>query len=277
MRVTVEGAELFCTAHGRGPACLVLSAIGTRPYERMMPPQLLDHLTLVHVDIRGGGRSTGDPADLTFDVLASDLEAVRAHLGVERLAVLGHSILGILAIEYGRRFPDHVSHVIGVGTPTTGDLARLSAESTSFFERDASAERKQVLRENLAALPPNASAGQALFAQAPMRFFDPRFDAAPWFAESELKLPLLKHLLGSLVSGWDATAAVEPLRVPLYLAHGRYDYTAPYVLWEGIASRLPSATLELYDRSGHHPFLEEPARFTSRLSAWMTGPRAGAG
>ena len=59
MTVTVNGVELFYTMHGTGPACLVPSAMGTAPYERQMPPRLLDHLTMVYVDLRGGGRSTG--------------------------------------------------------------------------------------------------------------------------------------------------------------------------------------------------------------------------
>ena len=82
-----------------------------------MPEALDDHLQLVFVDLRGGGKSTGNAEDLTFDLLADDLDAVRRALGVERVAVFGHSILGVLAIEYARRRPAHVSHVIAVGTP----------------------------------------------------------------------------------------------------------------------------------------------------------------
>ena len=87
-----------CVAGAR--RCLVLSMIGTDPYERLMPEALDDFLQLVFVDLRGGGKSTGDPDDLTFDLVADDLDAIRRALGVERVAVLGHSILGVLAIEY---------------------------------------------------------------------------------------------------------------------------------------------------------------------------------
>ncbi|MFP5286252.1 MAG: alpha/beta fold hydrolase [Thermoanaerobaculia bacterium] len=194
--VSVHGAELFYTTRGSGPVCLVLCSIGTKPYELQMPSQLSDRLQLVFVDLRGGGRSTGVPSDLTFDVLASDLEAVRADLGVEQVSVLGHSILGALAIEYGRRCPASVSHVITVGTPPFGDMARVSARAASFFEEDAPEERKQVLRDNLARLPADASMGQIMFAHTPMRFFDARIDAAPLFAEASAKPELIAHLLG---------------------------------------------------------------------------------
>jgi len=271
--VSVEGAELFYSTHGNGPVCLVLSAIGTVPYENLTPPQLSDRLKLVYVDLRGGGRSTGGAADLTFDVLAADLEAIRVDLGVERIAVLGHSILGVLAIEYGRRFPASVSHVVVVGTPPTGDIALLSAKSASFFEKDASDERKQLLRDNLSALPESASMGETMLAQVPMRFYDARFDAAPLFAESDVKPALLRHIMGRLTPAWSVSVGSSSLGVPILVALGRYDYTVPYVLWDGIADALPNATVQIFEQSGHQPFFEEPDRFAETLSSWMASQR----
>jgi proline iminopeptidase len=249
--------------------CLVLTGIGTAPYERQMPPQLSDQLKLVFVELRGSGRSTGQATDLTFDLLAEDLEAVRRALGVARVAVLGHSILGILAIEYGRRRPDAVSHVIAVGTPPFGDMEALVRKATAFFEQDASDERKRLLRQNLAALPPNAPPGQFVFAQTPMRFFDPRTEARPLFAGADSKPQFLAHVMGTLARDWDVTVDPASLRVPILLAHGRHDYVVPYVLWDGIPATLPHAKLRLFEHSGHQPFYEEPDEFTTAVTAWM--------
>lgn len=269
MTVSVDGAELFYSTIGSGAPCLVLSAIGTKPYERMTAAALPERLRLVYVDLRGGGRSTGDPASLTFDRLASDLEAIRVDLGVERVAVLGHSVLGILAIEYGRRHPGRVSHVIAVGTPPFWDLGRLGAEGVSFFESDASDIRKRVLRENLARLPAGASAGRTMLARTPMRFFDPGFDAAPLFAEAEFRPALLQHVMGPLTLGWDVRTGAASASVPTLIAHGRYDYTVPYRWWDGLVQQLPRTRLHVFERSGHQPFFEEPDLFASTVSAWM--------
>jgi proline iminopeptidase len=273
MTISVKGAELFYSTRGQGPTCLILSSIGTKPYERQTSPYLSDRLRLVYVDLRGSGRSTGDPADLTFDVLAEDLEAVRADLGVSQVAVLGHSILGALAIEYGRRCPESVSHVIAVGTPPSGDMAKLSARAAAFFEEDASEDRKQVLRDNMAKLPPGASPGEVMFAQMPMRFFDARVDAAPLFAEAEMKPEFFAHLMGTLTPGWDITVDSSSLRAPLFIALGRYDYTVPYVLWDGVAPTLPNTTLHIFEKSGHQPFFEEPERFAAAVTEWMNRRR----
>ncbi len=269
MVVSVDGAELFYSTRGTGVPCIVPCLLGTNPYERMTLPPLTDHFQFVYVDLRGGGKSTGNAADLTFDVLASDLDAIGAALGVERVIVLGHSIVGVLAIEYGRRRPKRVSHVIVAGTPPSGDMAELVKAGAAFFETDASDERKAILSDNFAKLPPGTPPAQAVFAQAPMRFFDPRFDARPLFAEAEFRPGLFQHVLGPLTAAWRVTGDLASLQVPILIAHGRYDYVSPYTMWDGIADTLPDATLHLFERSGHQAFFEEPERFDEVVRAWM--------
>jgi proline iminopeptidase len=268
MNVSVDGAQLNCVTRGRGPVCLVLSTIGTKPYELQMPRALDEQLTLAFVDIRGSGRSTGEAAGLTFDVLADDLETVRAALGVPRVIVLGHSIVGMLAVEYARRRPETVSHAIVVGTPPKGDMAAVVAASTAYFEAHASDERKQALRENLANLPPGTPPSQAVYAQTPMRFFDPRFDAPALFTGAEPRAEILMHLMGTLGPTWNVRADAD-LRTPLLIAHGRHDYVVPHVLWDDVIIGLPTATKRLFERSGHQPFVEEPELFTAEVVGWL--------
>ena len=269
MIVSVDGAELFYSSRGTGRVCLVPSAMGTRPYERQMPQQLSDSQQLVFVDLRGGGQSTGDPSVLTFDQVADDLEAIRVDLGVNEVAVIGHSIMGALAIEYGRRCPDTVSHVITVGTPPRGDMAWLFQAAARFFEQDASEERQGAWRDNLAKLPPGTPLEQSFPAQAPLRFFDFRTDMAPLYQGAVVKPELLSHLMGPLTKDWDVTRDPSSLRVPILLAHGRYDYTVPYTLWENIEAVLPTATRHVFSRSGHQPFFEEPNQFARVVAEWM--------
>jgi proline iminopeptidase len=269
MIVSIDGADLFYSSRGTGPVCLVPSAMGTKPYEGQMPQQLSNGLQLVFVDLRGGGQSTGDPSVLTFDRIAADFEAIRVDLDVDTVAVIGHSIMGVLAIEYARRCPASVSHVMTVGTPPRGDMAWLSGVATQFFEQDASEERKAVLRDNLARLPAGTSVEQSFPAQAPLRFYDARTDLMSLYQEAVFKPALLTHLLGPLTSDWDVTSDPGSLRVPILLTHGRYDYTVPYTLWDGIESVLPLSTRHIFPRSGHQPFLEEPSEFAMVVTEWM--------
>jgi proline iminopeptidase len=247
--------------------------MGTRAHEWLMPAAWSDRFRLIFVDLRGSGESTGDPRDLTFDLLASDLEAVRQTAGAERVAVFGWSILGALAIEYGRRRPASVSRVITAGAPPFGDMSRMLASATAFFEADASEERRRLLRENMARLPEGASPGQALRAQAPMRFFDAAFDIGPMLERAISKPAFFQHALGPMTAGWDAAAAAPGAPVPIFLGHGRYDYVVPHVLWQGVAEKLPGAVFRLFERSGHQPFFEEPDLFLRSVTEWMDAAR----
>lgn len=270
MIVSVDGAELFYEVRGTGYPCIVPSILGTTVFERLLPPPLTEVFRFACVDLRGGGRSTGDPTSLTFDVLADDLDAVRQDLGASRIAVLGYSIMGVVALEYGRRSPETVSHVIMAGTPPTGDQQELVQASTRFFAMDGSSERKAILQENLARLPAGTPPTKAVFAQTPMRFFDPRADAAALFSDVQFNARLFEHVVGPLTSQWSALDGVESLSVPMFLAHGRYDYAVPHTMWTDIVGRVPNATLHLFERSGHQAFYEEPAQFARLARAWMT-------
>ena len=265
--VRVEGAELHYAQRGQGPTCVVPCALGTAHYE-MLTAGLAEHYSLVFVDLRGSGRSTGTPSDLTLDVLARDLEAVRVQVGASSWWVLGYSILGVPAIEYARRCPGSVSHVVVAGTPPHGDMGRLAQLSAAFFEATAPAERKQIFADNLAKLPPGTDPRMAVPAQTPMRFFDPRFDVMPLLAVIDFKPAFFAHLMGPLTSGWEITAG-PPLTVPLLVAHGRHDYVVPHTMWDGVLPQLPAASFQLFERSGHQPFFEEPQRFVEVVTEWM--------
>lgn len=269
MVVSVDGAELFYETRGTGYPCIVPSILGTTVFERLMPSPLTDVFTFVCVDLRGGGRSTGDPATLTFDVLAADLDAVRKDLGLSRVAVLGYSIMGVVALEYGRRLPETVSHVIMAGTPPTADQQELVQASATFFGVDGSPERKAILEENMARLPAGTPPTKAVLAQTPMRFFDPRADATALFSEVQFDARLFEHVVGPLTAQWSVLSSVESLRVPILVAHGRYDYAVPYSMWTGVVAKVPNATLHVFERSGHQPFYEEPGQFANVARAWM--------
>ena len=52
------------------------------------------------------------------------------------------------------------------------------------------------------------------------------------------------------------------LRCPTLLIVGRHDPQTPARISKEIHKRVPGSRLEIFERSGHSPFLEEPQRFT---------------
>ncbi|MCP2278774.1 prolyl aminopeptidase [Nocardia amikacinitolerans] len=89
---------------------------GTAPYHR----QFFDPSAyrIVLFDQRGCGRSTphlADGADLAHNTtwhLVADIEALRAHLGVERWQVFGGSWGSTLALAYTQKHPERVTELV---------------------------------------------------------------------------------------------------------------------------------------------------------------------
>lgn len=69
---------------------------------------------IVILDQRGAGRSTplGDIEDNTTPALISDLEALRAHLGIDRWQVFGGSWGSTLALAYAQAHPERVTALV---------------------------------------------------------------------------------------------------------------------------------------------------------------------
>lgn len=65
------------------------------------------------LDVRGRGESAWGPADqYGVDTYVADLEAVREALGLQRMALVGTSMGGLISMQYAPKYPDHVERVV---------------------------------------------------------------------------------------------------------------------------------------------------------------------
>lgn len=90
-------------------------------------------LRVVTYDQRGNGRSTGPavvPANYTLEAYASDIEAIRRELGVERVHLFGHSYGGLITMQYASDFPSRTASMIffGSGPPRFDQMAQADSK-----------------------------------------------------------------------------------------------------------------------------------------------------
>ncbi len=65
------------------------------------------------LDVRGRGESEwGPPGEYTIDTYVTDLEAIREALGLQRFALVGTSMGGLIAMQYAPKFPERVEHAV---------------------------------------------------------------------------------------------------------------------------------------------------------------------
>ncbi|PYE51920.1 alpha/beta fold hydrolase [Deinococcus yavapaiensis] len=82
---------------------------------RSLVGEAFEDFKMIYLDQRGAGRSAPLDRDaLDLDTLVGDVEAVRAHLDLSSLSLLGHGFGAVIALEYARRFPKRADRVIAV-------------------------------------------------------------------------------------------------------------------------------------------------------------------
>ena len=104
--VEVNGVTIYYEEQGQGtPLVLIHGGLSTSAMYQPLLPHLTDVFRVLALDSRGHGRSTNPGGALSYMLLADDVAAFLAALGVERLMVGGWSDGDQVALEVGARHP----------------------------------------------------------------------------------------------------------------------------------------------------------------------------
>ena len=249
-------------------------------YQRAFSQNLRDQLQLVFMDHRGCAQSPGqvDNAEFELEKLIDDVECLRKELNLGRVAVIGHSGHSFMALEYGKKYPQHTSHVIMIGTsPTLGPDMMEKAEKN--WEANATDDRKLAEKENmqklsdeaLSKLAPDQAFIQGYVRNAARVWYDPRYDCTTLWEGIAINMDMIGYVWGELFADIDVTKGLETFDRPVFMALGRHDYiVGPPSTWDPIIPRFKDITVNIFEKSGHTPQFEEPELFDQELMGWMS-------
>jgi len=276
--VNIDGFELSYSIEGTGIPVVVLN--GRLYHPPVFSKELRKHIKFIFADVRCfiPLDTPDDMNTITIDTYVDDIEQTRIALGFDKIAVLGHSAFGFLSLEYARKYPQHTSHAILIATPPYFTTSKYNSAAAEFWESDASQERKAILKRNqeklteetLNSVSPDQAFIMGYLANAPKFWYDPSYDAS-WIVEAfdEFNVDLVNHFYGVILNDYDITGSFHQITKPVFLALGRYDYWAPFYLWDDEKNKLPNLSYNLFEKSGHWPFLEEQELFDTKLIDWI--------
>lgn len=278
---TSDSARLFYKVAGRpGPGVDTLIAIHGGPGLDLesiygdFAAMLGGRHVVIFYDQRGGGKSEL-PSDTTRLFAArqvKDLDEIRRHFGLRRVALVAHSYGPLLAASYAIAHPEAVSKMVFFGPvpPRRGEFwTRYSRNLTSRLD---SAQRAQMSaasrRQN------DMSATDAESRQACRDNW--AIGLRPRLAEPDRTLPLLKSdlcatdvkgmryggrtgnrvIMGSF-GDWDLRPQLAKLHMPLLVVHGEQE-TIPMDLIEEWVTSMPAETAQLFKvpRAAHFAYAE---------------------
>ena len=273
--VSVEGAELHYVMEGKGTPCIVLGH--SESCRRVFSQELRDHFKFVFTDLRNDARSNSslESSKITLDTFLDDIDKVRRTLGLDKTAVLGHSIYSLLALEYARKYPQNTSHVIMTGFTPYRSAVGVPGE---FWESDASDERKMIFKQNLEKLKevdlnkmsPKERMVNTYVTITPKIWYDPTYDLS-WIYELVDVDSYEGPSLFTIFRNYDIAKRPGQITSPVFLGLGRYDYLCPYFLWDDRKDVLPNLSYNLFEKSGHFPMVEEQELFDKKLIEWING------
>jgi proline iminopeptidase len=236
---------------------------------------LSEHRRLVVLDLRGTGRSAvpADTSSYRCDRLVADVEALREHLGLSRMDLLGHSAGVNLATRYAARYPENVSKLalispsaMAVGIAVTGEMRRETAglrKDEPWFPAAFAA---------LTAITTGTGTADDWTAIAP--FWYGRWDAAAQShqaAVSRQRNAEAAAIFGSAGAfAPEATrAALATLAAPVLLLAGEVDVNSPPQSATEFAELFPAATLVVQPGASHSPWLDDAETFVSTVAAFL--------
>ena len=97
------------SVEGEGPPLFLIHGIGASRHSwDGLVAALKGEFRCIAYDLRGHGKSPTPALPYALDDLVEDLEALRAELGIKKAHFAGHSLGGMIAPAYARRYPERV-------------------------------------------------------------------------------------------------------------------------------------------------------------------------
>jgi pimeloyl-ACP methyl ester carboxylesterase len=269
------------------------------------PTGLDEYFTVVWWEQRGSGLSYSadiPPETMTPEQLVSDTlevtDYLRKRFGREKIYLMGHSGGTLIGIQTAARAPELYHAYIGVAQMSN----QLKSEKLAYdymlqrFKEDGNAKMVRKLED-----APVTGTGPLPGSYLSVRdvamhslgigtthdmtsivrgLFLPSLQSREYTLSEKIKMWRGKLFSGSLL--WnrqlatDLTTLVTRLEVPVYLLHGRHDYTVSYTEARSYYGKLdaPLKGFYTFEHSAHSPLFEEPERMREIMQVdVLTGAR----
>jgi pimeloyl-ACP methyl ester carboxylesterase len=230
---------------------------------------------LIMFDLRGTGESATpeDAASYRCDRLVDDVEALRVHLGLDRLDLLAHSAGANLAVLYAARYPDRIGKLVLI-TPSTMavDLSATDADrrETALLRRDE--PWFPTAFAALEAIQAGTATADTWSALTP--FFYGRWDAAARAHDAAQE----GHRNDEAAAGFRAEGAYDPpatraalstLTAPVLLLAGQVDLNPTAGVVAEFAALFPKAEFVAQPGAGHMPWVDDADRFVATTASFL--------
>jgi proline iminopeptidase len=200
------------------------------------------------------------------------MEALRQHLGLDKIVVIGGSYGGMVALTYAVRYPENISHLIVIATAAHSGFLERAKEilaSKGTEEQKASAQRlwdgnfenEEQLRQYFQVLGPMYSLKH-----------DPTMSGVAW-RRNILSVDAINVAFGGFLRNYNILDQLHKITAPTLVIAGRYDWICAPEFSEEIAQAIPHADLRIFENSSHLIRADEPEALLDAIAGFLVYKR----
>ena len=275
---TLHGHRVAYRLAGQGPPIILIHGITSSSANWIdVAPMLARHHTVLAPDLIGHGGSAKPRGDYSMGAFASGVRDLAVALGIGPATVVGHSLGGGVAMQYSYQFPGRTERLALVAS---GGLGRR----VHRLLRAATLPGSELVLPLLAGgrvLAGGRAVGRALD-RAGFRLGTDAMEIARGHAslgDGESRNAFIQALRASIDPGGQRVNATDRLylatQLPVLILWGRHDPVIPVEHGERAHRLIPGSRLEVFERAGHFPHLDDPVRYIALLEEWIATTEPG--
>jgi proline iminopeptidase len=281
--VTVNGAKLWYKIEGKGEPLLLIAGGPGSSHSYFQPwfSAMSDSYRVVYFDAFGRGKSdrAKSPAEYTFQRDVEDIEGLRQALNLGKINLLGHSYGGLVAEAYALRYPDSVNKLILANTLFSGEMWQANNDNCNNEVKNQYPEIWEQLQELRAqGVHSSAKVHQDLYAKVPLGLFyfydGSNADKLPLEINPDVYYAIAgddcDFLIGGDIANLDFRTQLKNLKMPTLILAGRFDRVSLPRFSVQFKRYAPQAEFVMFEKSGHFPFIEDPAKMFEVLRRFLS-------
>jgi 3-oxoadipate enol-lactonase len=252
-KLNVNGIELAYTRQGKGTPLVLLHGypLDHHLWDEVLP-LLEDTFDVILPDLRGFGESTIVDTPFNVEDYASDVAGLLDQLGIQRAAIVGHSMGGYVALAFAKLFPERLS---GLGLVSSQVLADPPDRKEGRYKSAAEVSEK--------------GTGGVVETMATKFTSDEQLQAHARELMQRQRPEAYIGALKAMAERADSTNLLSSFNFPVVIVHGKADALIPIDRAREVKNAIPNAHLVELESAGHIPMLEakeETAEALKRLA-----------
>jgi len=277
--VNINGVDHFIKKIGKGDPLVVIHG-GPGLFHNYLTPhfkELSQKYQIVFYDQRGCGKTEfpKDTSTISINNFVADLESIRNHLKIDKLNLVSHSWGTLIAVNYGKTYPQNLNKLILVSpAPATTDFFNETFNNMQKKRKEEDTKElvklmmsKEFEKRDGETFKKAVSLGDKVNLSTPSRVTD-LYEPMFFDKTTANHLLLVNSMMEQAFFDFDISTGLEVLTCPTLIIYGSLD-NVPLASAQYIQNNIKNSKLSIIKNTCHYPFFESPVEFNAAVNDFL--------